>query len=82
MNNIYLFIAVMVLAILLGITVKGSIEKSDKIKELEESITAYNKAQTCAVKTVTKIREVVKNVNEDCYNTVINDDILELLHNN
>lgn len=82
MNNMYLFIAVMVLAILLGITVKESMEKSDKIKELEESITAYNKAQTQTVKTVTKIREVVKNVNEDCYNTVISDDVLKLLHDN
>lgn len=82
MNNAYLFIAVIVLGILLGLSVKGNMEKSNRINELEESITAYNKAQTQTVKTVTKIREVVKNVNEDCYNTVISDDVLKLLHNN
>lgn len=82
MNNMYLLIAVVVLGIMLGVSVKGNVEKSNRINELEESITAYNKAQTQTVKTVTKIREVVKNVNEDCYNTVISDDVLKLLHDN
>lgn len=77
----YQYIAIILLAIALGVTIDSNIEKNDKIKTLENSIDAYNKAQEKSVKTITKIREVVKNVKEpcDCYNQPIPDDILKLL---
>lgn len=50
--------------------------------ELRESVVTYNKADKQSVKTITKIREVIKNVKEDCdcYNTAIPDGVVVLLH--
>lgn len=75
----YQYIAIILLAIALGVTAKSNIEKSNKIETLENSIEAYNKAQEKSVKTITQIREVVKNVKEpcDCYNQPIPDEILK-----
>lgn len=77
----YQYIAIVLLAIALGVTINSNIEKNKEIKSLEDSIDAYNKAEKESVKTITKIREVVKNVKEpcDCYNQLIPIDILKLL---
>lgn len=77
----YQYIAIILLAIALGITVKSNIERGNEIEELKESITAYNKAEKESIKTITKIREVVKNVKEpcDCYNQSLPDDVIKLL---
>lgn len=75
----YQYIAIVLLAVALGITVKSNIDKGNEIEDLKESITAYNKAEQESVKTITKIREVVKNVKEpcDCYNQKIPEEILK-----
>lgn len=77
----YQYIAIILLAIALGITVKSNIERGNEIEELKESITNYNKAEQESIKTITKIREVVKNVKEpcDCYNQSLPDDVIKLL---
>lgn len=77
----YQYIAIVILAVLLGFTFKSNIEKSKAIATLEDSIDAYNKAQEKSVKTITQIREVVKYVKDpcDCYNQPIPDDIIKLL---
>lgn len=77
----YQYIAIVILAVLLGFTFKSNIEKSKEIATLEDSIDAYNKAQEQSVKTITQIREVVKHVKDpcDCYNQPIPDDIIKLL---
>lgn len=77
----YQYIAIVLLAIALGVTINSNIEKNKEIKSLEDSIDAYNKAEKESVKTITKIREVIKNVKEpcDCYNQPIPIDILKLL---
>lgn len=75
----YQYIAIVLLAVALGVTIKSNIEKGNEIEDLKESITAYNKAEQESVKTITKIREVVKNVKEpcDCYNQKIPEEILK-----
>ena len=74
-------IVAIVLAVLLGITIKDNIEKRNEIGELKESITVFNNAEKKSIKTITKIREVVKNVKEpcDCYNQSLPDDVIKLL---
>ena len=70
-----LALLVLLLSVLLGASIKSGFEKSDKIEQLQQSIKAVNNAQ----KVIYKIREVTKD--EDCYNTVIGDAALKLLHN-
>ena len=81
MTNIKLFIAVIVLAVMLGLTIKSNYTKSREIDSLKNSITAYNKAQTESVKTITKIQEKIKYVKKDCYHTDINSDIIDWVRN-
>lgn len=75
------YIALAVSLIVLGIVFKDNIDKRKEISELKDSITAYNKAQEKSVKTITKVREVIKNVQEpcDCYNQRIPSDVIKLL---
>lgn len=77
----YQYLAIILLAIALGVTVKSNIERGNEIEALKESITAYNKAEQESVKTITKIREVIKNVEEpcDCYNQPMPDAVIKLL---
>lgn len=77
----YQYIVIVLLAIALGITIKSNIERGNEIEDLKESITTYNKAEQESVKTITKIREVIKNVKEpcDCYNQPLPDDVIKLL---
>lgn len=75
------YIALAIALIVLGIVAKDNWDKRREISELKDSITAYNKAQEKSVKTITKVREVVKNVEEpcDCYNQPIPSDVIKLL---
>lgn len=68
-----------ILATMFGCAVKDNLEKRAEISDLKESITAYNKAEQESVKTITKLREVIKNVEEpcDCYNQKIPEEILK-----
>lgn len=81
MQQLKYFIAIIILAIALGVTVKGIYERDKEIKSLKNSITAYNEAEKESVKTITKVREVIKNVKEDCdcYHQYIPDDVVKLL---
>jgi uncharacterized protein YoxC len=81
MTNIKLAIAVIVLAVMLGLTIKSNYTKSREIDSLKNSIAAYNKAQTQSVKTITKIQEKIKYVKEDCYHTDINSGIIDWVRN-
>ena len=78
----YQYIAIVLLAIALGVTINSNIEKNKEIKSLEDSIDAYNKAEKESVKTITKIREVVKNVKEpcDCYISFFHFYLMELFY--
>lgn len=71
------YIALAIALVLLGIVVKDNLDKRHEISTLKDSITAYNKAQEKSVKTITKVREVIKN--EDCYNQHIPSDVIKLL---
>lgn len=71
------YIALAISLVLLGIVVKSNFSLRNEIGELKDSIAAYNKAEQKSIKTITKIREVVKN--EDCYNQRMPDDVIKLL---
>ena len=75
------YIALAIVFVLLGIVVKDNFDKRHEINELKDSITAFNKAEQKSIKTITKVREVIKNVKEhcDCYNKPLPDDIIKLL---
>ena len=75
------YIGLAIALVLLGIVIKDNFEKRHEINELKDSITAFNKAQDKSVKTITKVREVVRNVQEpcDCYNQPIPSDAIKLL---
>ena len=75
------YIGLAMALVLLGIVVKDNFEKRHEINTLKDSITAFNKAQDKSVKTITKVREVVRNVQEpcDCYNQPIPSDAIKLL---
>ena len=72
-TTVILAALVVALSILLGVSLKSGFEKSAKIAQLQDTIKSVNKAE----KVIYKIREVAKD--EDCYNTIISDDILKRL---
>lgn len=75
------YIALATVLVLLGIVVKDNFDKRHEINELKDSITTFNKAEQKSIKTITKVREVIKNVKEpcDCYNHPLPDDVIKLL---
>lgn len=75
------YIALAIVLVLLGIVVKDNFDKRHEISTLKDSITAFNKAEQKSIKTITKVREVIKNVKEpcDCYNQPMPDDVIKLL---
>lgn len=81
MSTTKLLIVIAILASLLGFVIKDNFEKRSEISDLKDSITAYNKAEAKSVKTITEIREVIKNVKEpcDCYNQPLPDAVIKLL---
>lgn len=60
------------------------IELNAKLNSMEKEIERYNQKQLEASNTIEKVREVVKRVKEpcDCYHTLINPELLDILHNN
>jgi hypothetical protein len=75
------YIALAIALVLLGVVIKSNFSLRGEISALKDSITAYNKAEQKSIKTITKIREVIKNVQEpcDCYNQPMPDDVIKLL---
>lgn len=75
------YIALAIALVLLGVVIKSNFNLRGEISALKDSITAYNKAEQKSIKTITKIREVIKNVQEpcDCYNQPMPDDVIKLL---
>lgn len=75
------YIALATVLVLLGIVVKDNFDKRHEINELKDSITTFNKAEQKSIKTITKVREVIKNVKEpcDCYTHPLPDDVIKLL---
>lgn len=76
------YIALAIVLVLLGIILQDNYQQRKEVASLRNTITNYNKAQAKSVKTITKIREVYKNVKEpcDCYNQSLPDDVIKLLH--
>jgi len=77
MTKLTLYIAVISLAIALGVSLKTVFEMKKDYKELQQTIANTNKAENKAVKTITKIQEKIKYVKEDCYHIDINSDIID-----
>lgn len=77
MHKLTLYIAVIALAIALGVSIKSNLETKKDYKELQQTIANANKADQEAVKTITKIQEKIKYVKEDCYHIDINSDIID-----
>ena len=77
------YIALAISLVLLGIVFKDNLDKRREVSELKDSITAFNKAEEKSIKTITEVREVIKNVKEpcDCYNQPLPDAVIKLLHN-
>lgn len=73
------YIGLAIALVLLGIVVKDNLNVRQELIDVKASITAYNKAEEKSIKTITKIREVVKNVKEpcDCYHQQLPKEILE-----
>lgn len=76
------YIVLAIVLVLLGIVLQDNYQQRKEVASLRDSITSYNKAQAKSVKTITKIREVYKNVKEpcDCYNQPLPDDVIKFLH--
>lgn len=77
MHKLALYIAVIALAIAVGVLLKSNLEMKKDYKELQQTIANANKADQEAVKTITKIQEKMKYVKEDCYHIDINSDIID-----
>ena len=75
------YIALAIALVLLGVVIKSNFSLRNEIDNLKDSIKAYNEAEQKSIKTITKIREVIRNVEEpcDCYNQRMPDDVIKLL---
>ena len=74
-------IALAIALVLLGVSIRNNFSLRSEIGNLKDSIKAYNEAEQKSIKTITKIREVIRNVEEpcDCYNQRMPDDVIKLL---
>jgi len=81
MMNKYLLIACVALSLVCAVSVRSCTQAQVKFKEATQVIDNNNKAEKDAVKVITKVREIVKNVKEDCdcYNQPLPDDVIKLL---
>lgn len=59
-------ILVIVLAVLLGMSVKATMDTKKDFKEFKKSIVAFNQANKKSAEVITEIREKIKYVKEDC----------------
>jgi len=76
------YVALAIVLVILGMVLQDNYQQRKEVASLRTTITEYNKAQAKSVKTITKIREIYKNVKEpcDCYNQSLPDDVIKLLH--
>lgn len=77
MHKITLYIAVIGLAIAVGVLLKSNLEMKKDYRELQQTVANANKAEEKSAKTITKIQEKIKYVKEDCYHLDINSDIID-----
>lgn len=77
MHKLTLYIAVITLAIVLGVSIKSNLEMKKDYRELQQTIVNANKADQEATKVITKIQERIKYVKEDCYHLDINSGIID-----
>ena len=79
--NKYLLIACVVLSLICAVSIRSCTQAQVKLKEATQVINNNNKAEKDAVKVITKVREIVKNVKEDCdcYNQPLPSDVIKLL---
>lgn len=77
----YLYTIISILAVALCMSVRGCTQAELKLKQQEQIVEDFNKAEKESVKTITKVREIIKNVKEDCdcYHQYIPDDVVKLL---
>lgn len=77
-------ILVIVLAVLLGMSVKATMDTKKDFKEFKKSVVAFNQANKKSAEVITEIREKIKYVKEDCncYNMPIPDVILDRVQGN
>lgn len=59
-------ILVIVLAVLLGMSVKATMDTKKDLQDFKKSVVAFNQANKESAKTITEIREKIKYVKEDC----------------
>lgn len=77
-------VLVIVLAVLLGMSVKATMDTKKDFKEFKKSIVAFNQANKKSAEVITEIREKIKYVKEDCncYNMPIPSNILNRVQGN
>lgn len=80
----YSKILVIVLAVLLGYSVKATMGVKEDFKKFKQSVVAFNQANQKSAEVITEIREKIKYVKEDCncYNANIPDAILDRVRHN
>lgn len=77
-------ILVVVLAVLLGYSVKAMMETKEEFNNFKKSVIAFNQANKRSAEVITEIREKIKYVKEDCncYNANIPNAILDRVRGN
>lgn len=80
----YSKILVVVLAVLLGMSVKAMMETKEEFNNFKKSVIAFNQANKRSAEVITEIREKIKYVKEDCncYNMPIPNVILDRVQGN
>ena len=80
----YSKILVVVLAILLGMSVKAMMETKEEFNNFKKSVIAFNQANKKSAEVITEIREKIKYVKEDCdcYNRPIPYVVLDRVQGN
>lgn len=80
----YSKVLVIVLAVLLGMSVKATMDTKKDFKEFKKSVVAFNQANKKSAEVITEIREKIKYVKEDCncYNMPIPGVILDRVQGN
>lgn len=79
MSKLYLYIAVVVLAMLVGSLYNSLQAKKDELQKLHNSIQCFNKAQKESIKTIVKIEKVMVEKKESCYWKDIEPEILAII---
>ena len=77
----YLYLIIAVLSLVCAVSVRSCTQAQVKLKEATQVIDNSNKAEKESVKVITKVREIVKNVKEDCdcYHQPLPADVIKLL---